>query len=54
MDGQLLERILYYRGQGAFFYMESLEKFFFLPFALDGEIDVYGRYTGITPLPFNG
>ena len=23
LDGQLLERILYYRGQGAFFYMEA-------------------------------
>lgn len=54
LDGQLLERVLYYRGQGAFFYMESLNRFFFLPYALDGEIDVYGRYTGITPLPFNG
>ena len=54
LDGQLLERVLYYRGQGAFFYMESLNKFFFLPYALEGEIDVYGRYTGITPLPFNG
>lgn len=54
LDGQLIERILYYRGQGAFFFMPSLDKFFFLPYALDGDIDVYGRYTGITPVPFNG
>lgn len=54
LDGQLLERILYYKGQGAFFYMEANEKFYFLPYALDGSIDVYGRFTGITPLPFNG
>lgn len=54
LDGQLIERILYYKGQAAFFYMESLNKFFFLPYALEGDIDVYGRYTGITPLPFNG
>lgn len=54
LDSQLIERILYYRGQGAFFYMEQLDKFFFLPYTLEGEIDVYGRYTGITPLPFNG
>lgn len=54
LDGQLLERILYYRGQGMFFYLESNTTFYFLPYALDGEIDVYGRYTGVTPLPFNG
>lgn len=54
LDGQLLERILYYRGQAAFFYMEADDKFYFLPYALDGTIDVYGRYKGITPLPFNG
>lgn len=51
---ELMERILYYRGQAMFFYMPSDEKFYFLPYALDGTIDVYGRYTGVTPLPFNG
>lgn len=54
LDGQLLERVLYYKGQGAFFYMDTDNKFYFLPYALDGTIDVYGRYTGITPLPFGG
>lgn len=54
LDGQLLERILYYKGQAAFFYMPSNETFYFLPYALDGSIDVYGRFMGITPLPFNG
>lgn len=54
LDGQLLERILYYRGQGMLFYMPLDEKFYFLPYALDGSIDVYGRFTGVTPLPFNG
>ena len=54
LDGQLIERILYYRGQGAFFYMEANNKFYFLPYALDGTIDIYGRFLGITPLPFNG
>ena len=54
LDGQLIERILYYRGQGAFFYMPVNETFYFLPYALSGTIDVYGRYTDITPLPFNG
>lgn len=54
LDGQLLERILYYRAQGMLFYMERDEKFYFLPYALDGSIDVYGRFTGVTPLPFYG
>lgn len=54
LDGGLIERILYYRGQGMFFYMETNDQFYFLPYALDGTIDVYGRFTGTTPLPFNG
>ena len=54
LDGQLLERILYYRGQGMFFYMKADNSFYFLPYALNGTIDCYGRYTGVTPLPFNG
>jgi hypothetical protein len=52
LDGQLIERVLYYKGQGMFFFLEG--KFYFLPYALEGTIDVYGRYTGVTPLPFNG
>ena len=49
---RLMERITYYKGRGMFFYWN--EKFWFLPFAPCGNIDVYGRYTKITPLPFNG
>lgn len=52
---ELVERILYYRGTGGmFFYMREIDKFLFLPYALDGTIDVYGRYNTVTPLPFNG
>lgn len=54
LDGQLIERILYYKGQGMFFYMETNDTFYFLPYALDGTIDVYGRFKSVTPLPFNG
>ena len=50
----LIERILYYRGQGIMFYMEADDRFYFLPYTLNGSIDVYGRYTAVTPLPFNG
>lgn len=60
LTGQLVERMLYYRGQLAFFYMEANQKFYMLPYALStpkGEgtgLDIYGRFTGITPLTFNG
>ena len=57
LSSELIERVLYYRGQGALFRLQ--DKFYFLPYALqapeDGSgIDCYGRFTGITPLPFNG
>lgn len=54
LSGQLMERILYYRGQGMFFYIPTNDQYYFLPYTLEGNIDVYGRYTGVTPLPFNG
>lgn len=44
LDGQLLEWVLYYKGQGMFFYEELNDKFYFLPYALNGTIDVYGRF----------
>ena len=57
LTSELIERILYYRGQGMLFMLD--DKFFFLPYALNAPekstgIDVYGRFTGVTPLPFNG
>ena len=54
LTGDLIERILYYRGQGMFFFMPQDDKFYFLPYTLAGTIDVYGRFTKVTPLPFNG
>lgn len=59
LNQRLIERILYYRGQGMFFYMKETEQFYFLPYALHSPdngpgIDVYGRFRGCTPLPFNG
>ena len=52
LNSRLIERILYYRGQGIFFQLNG--KFHFLPYALYGSIDVYGRYKEVTPLPFTG
>lgn len=54
LNSQLIERILYYKGQGAIFFESATERFYFLPYALDGSIDVYGRFMGVRPLPFNG
>lgn len=54
LSGDLIERILYYKGQGMFFYMKTNNTFYFLPYALNGSIDVYGRYLGVTPLIFGG
>ena len=54
LNSQLIERILYYKGQGALFFESATERFYFLPYALDGSIDVYGRFMNVRPLPFNG
>lgn len=52
MSGQDLERLLYYKGQLAFFYLEEINKFLCLPYALSGSIDVYGRFKTVHPIPF--
>lgn len=54
INGDLIERIMYYRANGTLFYMQENEKFYFLPYALSGNVDVYGKYLEITPLPFAG
>ena len=51
ISSQELERLLYYRGQLYFFYFEELGKFFVMPGALDGDIDFYGRFLTIHPIP---
>ena len=51
ITSQELERLLYYKGQLCFFYCEPLDQFFFMPYALDGTIDFYGRYNRIHPVP---
>lgn len=51
ITSQELERMLYYKGQLCFFYMEDLNQFYFMPYALDGTIDFYGRYNTIHPVP---
>ena len=51
LTSQELERLLYYKGQLCFFYDKNLNEFYFMPYALDGTIDFYGRYNSIHPVP---
>jgi hypothetical protein len=57
LNSHLIEWVLYYRGQGMFFYLN--DRFYFLPYTLSAPpnstgLDVYGRFTGVSPLTFNG
>lgn len=51
LTSQEVERMLYYKGQLCFFYDKDTEKFYFMPYTLDGTIDFYGRYNRIHPVP---
>ena len=53
ISSEELERLLYYKGQLCFFYFKELDEFYFMPFALDGSIDFYGRYNTIHPVPMS-
>lgn len=50
----IIERVLFFRGKGIFYFNDKIEKFQFLPFTLNGVIDEYGRYTRCNTLPFIG
>ena len=51
ITSQELERMLYYKGQLCLFYDKDLEEFYFMPYALCGTVDFYGRYNTIHPVP---
>lgn len=51
LPSQEVERMLYYKGQLCFYYDKDLDEFYFMPYALDGTIDFYGRYNTIHPVP---
>lgn len=51
LTSQMIERLLYYKGQLIFFYSEIDDKFYVMPYALDGGIDFYGRFTRVHPIP---
>lgn len=52
LTSQELERFIYLKGQLAFFYLENTDEFYFMPYALDGGIDFYGRFNSVHPVPF--
>lgn len=54
LNENLMERILYDKGQAMFFYVEGLDKFMFLPYTFSGNLDIYGRYTECVPLTWRG
>ena len=58
IDGELLERILYFKGQAAFAYIEEEKSFVFLPYTLAADegsgLDIYGRYKKIQLIQFMG
>ena len=51
ISSQELERLLYFKYSLCFFYFKELNQFFFMPYALDGTIDFYGRFNTIHPVP---
>lgn len=51
ISSQELERLLYYKGQLILFYLDELDSFYFMPYALDGTIDFYGRFNRVHPVP---
>lgn len=54
MSSQELERLLYFHSDLAFFYLEGMEEFYIMPYALSGRLDYYGRYKVIHPIPIAG
>ena len=51
LTSQELERMLYYKGQLCFYHDKDLDEYYFMPYALDGTIDFYGRFNTIHPVP---
>lgn len=54
LTADLIERVLFFRGRGVLYFNDKVDKFQFLPYALNGQIDEYGRYLKCNTLPFTG
>lgn len=59
LDGELVERMLYYRGQLAFTYIKDLNRFYLLPYTLCADsdhptsLDAYARFASVKLIPFS-
>ena len=59
LTAEIIETVLYTRGQGMMFYNENDGKFYFLPFVMQAPsnstgLDCYGRLVAVSPLPLVG
>lgn len=59
LTSEIIETVLYERGQGMLFFNENDKKFYFLPFVLQAPsnstgLDCYGRLLGVSPIPLVG
>lgn len=45
-----LERLIYFKYTLVFFYLN--DQFYYMPYALDGTIDFYGRFNDVHPVPY--
>ena len=52
ITSQELERMIYYKFQLIFF--KLADSFYFMPFALSGGLDLYGRYNTVKAVPYSG
>lgn len=59
LNGELVERMLYYRGQLAFAYIKDINRFFLLPYTLCANsdhptsLDAYARFASVKLIPFS-
>ena len=52
LSSQEVERFLYYRGDLCLFYFQPLDQFLLMPYTLSSGLDLYGRYSYVTPVPY--
>lgn len=50
LTGELVERMLYYKGELMLFNLA--DKFYMLPYTLAGNIDCYSQFLEVSPIPF--
>ena len=53
LTSEEVERMLYYKYSVIMFWEETTQKFYLMPYALDGGIDFYGRYSTVHPVPMS-